>query len=133
MWFGAMGRIPDNRGPLGQKAPKSEKPKRKRLAPVSKKRAAKKAAERAMGAAEHMAAVASLPCLVCGCYGCEVHHEHYDRPKSDFAVLPLCPRHHRREFGEGARHYSPSAFFAAHGSPAELLERVAKMLADRGF
>jgi len=137
-----MPRIPNERGPLGQKPPKAEKAKRggisrasswpekprKALKPVSKKKAARKAAEAAMGAREHMAAVARLPCLVCGCYGVEVHHEGF--PRSDFNVLPLCPRHHRREFGEGARHYSPQAFFALHGSPQFLLDKVAKMLRD---
>jgi hypothetical protein len=44
-------------------------------------------------------------------------------------VLPLCPKHHRREFGPGAYHYSKRAFYAAHGDSASLLARVAEMLA----
>jgi hypothetical protein len=43
-------------------------------------------------------------------------------------VLALCPRHHRRDFGPGAYHYSPIAFYAMHGSSAVLLARVAAML-----
>jgi hypothetical protein len=73
-----------------------------------------------------MAKVKTLPCLVCGAYGVEVHHE--TKPRSSFKVLPLCPPHHRREFGPGAYHYSPSAFYALHGSSGELLARVATML-----
>jgi len=114
-----------NRGPLGQKAPKQPKPPRKPITRVSARKRAQKAAEKAAGAHDHMAAVAAMPCLVCGAYGVEVHHE--GKPRSGFNVLPLCPRHHRREFGSGAYHYSPKAFYAAHGSSEELLARVAAM------
>lgn len=75
----------------------------------------------------HMAAVAALPCLVCGVHGVEVHHE--GKPRSDLRVLPLCPAHHRREFGPGAYHYSPKAFYAEHGDSKLLLAKVADMLA----
>lgn len=78
---------------------------------------------------KHMADVASLPCLVCGVFGVEVHHE--GEPRSNMKVLPLCPRHHRREFGPGAYHYSKRAFYAAHGESSDLLKRVDQMLADR--
>lgn len=100
-----------NRPPLGIKG---EKPKTRR--------AHKTKAER-----EHMAAVAALPCLVCGCWPVEVHHEGW--PRSNLRLLPLCPCHHRREYGPGAYHYSPQAFCAAHGSSEELLDRVMKMTA----
>jgi hypothetical protein len=121
--------MPDlaNRGPLGQKPPKQPRPPRKGIKPISDKRKARKAAEKASGAREHMARVAALPCLVCGAWPVDVHHEGF--PRSDWNVLPLCPRHHRREFGPGARHYNPQAFFAAHGSAEELLARVKAMLA----
>ena len=76
----------------------------------------------------HMRAVAHLPCLVCGCWPVEVHHE--GRPRSNMRVLPLCPRHHRREFGPGAYHYSRRAFYDAHGTSDELLDRVARMIAQ---
>jgi hypothetical protein len=75
----------------------------------------------------HMAAVAALPCLVCGRYGVEVHH--LGKPRNDMRVAPLCPRHHRREFGPGAYHYSPKAFHAEHGDERMLLAKVADMLA----
>lgn len=76
----------------------------------------------------HMRAVAHLPCLVCGCWPVEVHHE--GKPRSNKRVLPLCARHHRREFGPGAYHYSPRAFYDAHGTREELLARVDRMIAE---
>ena len=109
--------------PLRQKTGKPPKQYRKPIPKISPKKRAHKAAEKAAGAWEHMAAIKALPCLVCGSYGVEVHHE--GKPRSDFNVLPLCPAHHRREYGPGAYHYSPSAFYVMHGSSAELLAMVA--------
>lgn len=106
---------------IGPKPQKPAKKPRKPIPRISAKKRAHRAAERALGAWEHMEWVKGLPCLVCGCYGVEVHHE--GKPRSDFNVLPLCPRHHRREYGPGAYHYSPKAFYALHGSSAELLVR----------
>lgn len=105
--------MPDlaGRGPLGLRGPKSKT----RSAP-------KTAAEIA-----HMNAVAQIPCLVCGAWPVEIHHEL--NPRSNFRVLALCPRHHRREYGPGAYHYSKRAFYEAHGSSEELLARVAALLA----
>lgn len=114
------------KGPLGQKPPKPEKKARKGLPRVSKKRAAYLASpERQIGKA-HMGRVAMLPCLVCGAHPVEVHHE--TKPRNDMKCLPLCPPHHRREFGPGAYHYSPKAFYAAHGSSEVLLKRVDELL-----
>lgn len=113
------------RGALGQKQPRQPKT-RKPIRKISAKKAAQKGKERAAGGPAHMAAVKALPCLVCGVYGVEVHH--FLHPRSDFRVAPLCPRHHRREYGPGAYHYSRSDFNAAHGSDDELLERVQAML-----
>lgn len=113
--------------PLGQKQPKPAK-KRKPMRRVSKKRAAYLASPEREAGKAHMARVAQLPCMVCGVYGVEVHHE--GKPRSDMNVLPLCPPHHRREFGPGAYHYSPRAFYAAHGESAALLTRVDEMLRD---
>jgi hypothetical protein len=75
----------------------------------------------------HMERVAQMGCLVCGAWPVEVHHETI--PHDDMLVLPLCPRHHRREFGPGARHYSPRAFYAALVTSEELLGKVSAMLA----
>ncbi|MDP0925685.1 hypothetical protein Q0601_00725 [Paracoccus onubensis] len=101
------------KGPLGQKGEK-RKPRS-----ASKTKAEK----------DHMEAVDGLPCLVCGAWPVEVHHE--GEPRSNMRVLPLCPPHHRREFGPGAYHYSKRAFYAAHGSSEELLKRVERMLTDQ--
>lgn len=95
------------RPPLGQKKPK----------PVNGTAAGKR----------HMARVAEIGrCMICGAHPVEVHHE--GKPRSDMRVLPLCPPHHRREFGPGAYHYSPKAFYAAHGDSEALLKRVDEML-----
>lgn len=114
------------RGPLGQKTgkagPKPPKPMRK----VSAKRAAYMASPERKAGLIHMARVAMLPCLVCGASPVEVHHA--TKPRSDMKVLPLCARHHRREFGVGAYHYSPRAFIAAHGSIEHLLQKVEDQL-----
>ncbi|MBD9529016.1 DUF968 domain-containing protein [Paracoccus sp. PAR01] len=100
------------RGPLGQRAGKGKT-----------RRDPKTATER-----KHMAAVAALPCLVCGSRPVEIHHE--GKPRSNMNVLPLCPSHHRREYGPGALHHSPRAFYEAHGTTDQLLARVEKMLAE---
>lgn len=121
------------RGHLGLKPekladdPKYRKARRKAVRAISKRRAAYLASPERQEGLMHMARVALLRCLVCGCHGVEVHHE--GKPRSDFTVLPLCPAHHRREFGPGAYHYSPKAFYAEHGDSRMLLAKVADMLA----
>jgi hypothetical protein len=111
---------------MGQKAPKQPRQTRKPLPKQSRKRKDYMASKARADGVAHMARVAQLPCLVCGSFQVEVHHA--TKPRNDMEVLPLCPRHHRREFGEGAIHYSPKAFAALHGSVASLLARVAAML-----
>lgn len=106
---------------MGQKPPKKPAKARKPLAKASAKKRAKKATEAAHGAREHMARIAAMPCLVCGAWPVELHHE--GKPRSDWHVIPLCPRHHRREYGPGSYHYSPKAFYAMHGLRADLLSR----------
>jgi hypothetical protein len=96
------------------------------LRPVSAKRRAYKASDEGKAGKEHMGRVAQLPCLVCGAHPVEVHHE--GKPRSDFNCLPLCPKHHRQQFGPGAYHYSPRAFYELHGTSEELLAKIAKML-----
>ena len=116
-----------NLPPLGLKQPSIQKARRKAIRRLSKKRAAYLASpERQLGEA-HMGRVAHMRCIVCGVYGVEVHHA--TKPRDDFMVLPLCPPHHRREFGPGAIHYSPKAFHAAHGDVKFLLAKVADILA----
>lgn len=105
-----MSFIANIKGPLGQKGERRKT-----------RRDYKTKAER-----EHMDAVAGLRCLVCGAWPVEVHHE--GEPRSNMRVLPLCPPHHRREYGPGAYHYSKRAFYELHGSSADLLDRVTKLL-----
>jgi hypothetical protein len=114
------------RGPLGQKTGKAGPKPRKPLPKQSAKRRAYMASRDRKAGLVHMGKVAAMPCLVCGCYGGDVHHE--GKPRNDMNVLPLCPQHHRREFGAGAYHYSPKAFYALHGSSADLLARVAALI-----
>jgi len=113
--------------PRGLKQPKSPKKPRKAVPRISKRRAAYLASDARKDGLAHMGLVAQLPCLVCGCYGVEVHH--LPHPRDDLLTIPLCPRHHRREYGPGSYHYSRSAFNEAHGSDDELLARVAAMIA----
>jgi hypothetical protein len=68
-----------------------------------------------------MEKIAAMPCMVCGAHLVEVHHATI--PHNDMQVLPLCPMHHRREYGLGAYHYSPKAFRNLHGPIADLLNR----------
>jgi hypothetical protein len=115
------------RPPLGPKPPKKPKGPRKPIPRQSAKRKAYLASDARVEGLAHMERVAALPCLVCGAWPVEVHHE--DTPRSDFNVLPLCPPHHRREFGPGAYHYSPKAFYALHGTSEGLLGKVSRILA----
>lgn len=114
------------RGPLGLKQQKPERAKKKGLPRVSKRRAAYLGSPEREAGKTHMGKVAQLRCLVCGAWPVEVHHE--GKPRSDMNCLPLCPRHHRREFGLEAYHYSPKAFYAAHGNSKDLLEKVRIMI-----
>lgn len=122
--------MPDlsGRGPLGQKAPKKTKGPRKPTPKQSAKRKAYLASQDRADGLAHMLRVKQHGCMICGAPA-EFHHE--GKPRSDMRGLPLCPPHHRREFGPGAYHYSPKAFYALHGSSEELLRRVDRMLADQ--
>jgi hypothetical protein len=99
-----------------------------RLKSRSDKRAAYMRSEERQRGLEHMARVKVLPCLVCGARPVEVHH--LPHPRSDFRTIPLCPKHHRTEYGWQAYHYSRRNFNARHGSDEELLARVMEMLGD---
>ena len=114
--------------PMGQKKPRDRQRKpRKALRKISRKRQKYLDSPERQKGLDYMGAVKMLPCLVCGCAGSEFHHE--GKPRSDLKGLPLCPRHHRREFGPGAYHYSPRAFYALHGDSEALLKRVDELLA----
>ena len=117
------------RGPLGQKAPKQPKGPRRAIPARSKKRLAYLASKERQDGLAHMAKVAQLPCLACGAWPVEVHH--LPDPRSDMRVIALCPAHHRREYGPGAYHYSPSAFHDLHGNAEHLLKLTEIALALR--
>lgn len=121
--------MPDlfKRGPLGQKAGKSGPKPKKAIPRRSKKRVAYMNSVARREAEKHMARVAKMGCLACGRRPVEVHHATV--PHDDMKVLPLCPPHHRREFGPGAYHYSPQAFCEAHGSVDDMLKRVESAVA----
>jgi hypothetical protein len=114
--------------PMGQKQPKPANKPRKPIPKQSAKRKAYMDSQARADGLAHMERVAQLPCLVCGAWPVEVHHA--TKPRNDMEVLPLCARHHRREYGPGAIHYSPKAFAALHGSASSLLARVAAMLSN---
>lgn len=114
------------RGPLGPKPEKQPKAARKPIPKQSQKRKAYMASAERKAGVIHMGLVARLPCLVCGARPVEVHH--CPDPRTDMRVLPLCPRHHRREFGSGAYHYSPRAFRELHGTDEALLKIVDDMV-----
>lgn len=72
---------------------------------------------------EHMAAIAKLPCLVCGAWPVDVHHvvgsaHHMGRlPKRHDRVTPLCKRHHDVQHGprESVHALNHRGFFKAYG------------------
>ena len=96
------------------------------LRQVSAKRRAYRASDEGKAGLAHMGKVKALCCLVCGSQPVEVHH--LPDPRSDFRVVPLCPFHHRREYGPQAYHYSRRNFNALHGSDEQLLAKTLKML-----
>ena len=111
------------RPPYVKGLPKTTK-KRRGLPPVSPKRKARKAAEKAAGAWEHMAAVKALPCVACGAQGpSEAHHVTGDgKLRSDFRVIPLCTACHR---GPDGYHGNKAAWVARHGPDYGFLDAVA--------
>ena len=100
--------------------------KRKPIPKVSAKRAAYLASPERTAGKAHMARVALQHCLVCGAWPVDVHH--LPSPRNDLRTIPLCPFHHRKEYGPQAYHYSRRNFNALHGSDEELLARSNDML-----
>ena len=103
--------------------------KRTLLRKVSPKKRAHKAAERAEGAWEHMAAVKSLPCVACGSAPpSQAHHVTGDKqPRSDWRVIPLCWACHQ---GPDGYHAAKRSWVERHGPDFELLPKVAQMLGE---
>ena len=93
------------------------------MAKVSPRKKAHKAAEKAAGAWEHMAAVKCLPCAACGAAGpSQAHHVTGDKqPRSDFRVIPLCWGCHQ---GPDGYHASKRAWVERHGPDYAMIEAV---------
>ena len=122
-----MTRVPNVKGPMGQKQPKPPKKPRKPLPPISAKKRRHKAAEKAKGAWDHMQAVKGLPCVICGKPGTsDAHHVTGDKkPRSDLRVIPLCWRCHQ---GPSGYHLAKASWVAKHGPDYAFLPIVADMI-----
>lgn len=99
------------RGPLGQKPPKPERG-------TAKARA-------------HIAAVKSLPCVICRKHGpSDAHHiicdRYGQRKASDLDVIPLCKAHHQD--GPEAIHNGKASWVEKHGPDHSYLPLVKKWL-----
>ncbi|MFQ2052050.1 Ref family recombination enhancement nuclease [Aeromonas veronii] len=82
--------------------------------------------------------VSSLGCIACrnagyGATPAEIHHVRAGSGMAQRAehtrVLPLCPRHHRACHQTGF-HAAPRTWQQEHGSEEELLEQVAREVAE---
>lgn len=87
-----------------------------------------------MSARDHMESVAGLACLIClfklgkKTYGCEVHHAGDAEERSDWAVVPLCPEHHRGATGVHGMHRRPFERFWKV-TPVQMLAWTNQLLA----
>ncbi len=97
------------------------------MAKQSPKRKRYRASAARTEAVKHMLRVKTLGCLICGAPA-EAHH--LPGPRDDWRTIPLCPFHHRTEYGSQSYHYSRRAFNERHGSDEELLARTLAMLAE---
>ncbi|MGL4446341.1 MAG: Ref family recombination enhancement nuclease [Aeromonas sp.] len=86
---------------------------------------------------QHLAAVASLGCVVCRNLGfgpspAEIHHvrtgQGMGQRASHYNVLPLCPVHHRAAYPSGF-HANPRGWQRAHGAESDLLIQITADLA----
>jgi hypothetical protein len=93
------------RGPLGQKAGKAKKDPAR------------------------LAAVAQLPCVICGARPVEVHHiicgRYSQRKSPDSMTIPLCVWHHR---GPEGIHQDKAAWEAKHGPDYGFLPLVDRLI-----
>ena len=89
------------RGPLGQKAAKAKKDPAR------------------------LAAVAKLPCVICGAYNVQVHHcisgRYSQRKAPDSMTISLCWNHH---LGPEGIHADKAAWEAQHGPDTGFLPAV---------
>jgi len=113
-----MGRKPVKRTPINRRTP---------IRKVSAKKRARKAAEKANGAWEHMEAVKGLPCCACGAAPpSQAHHVTGDKkPRSDWRVIPLCFDCHQ---GPRGYHADKRSWVERHGPDYGFLDMVKKTL-----
>lgn len=82
---------------------------------------------------KHLARVAALGCLICGCQA-EIHHIRargsMGKRSSHFETISLCPRHHRTGGHGVAIHAGQKTFEAKYGTEEELLDRVNWLLKE---
>lgn len=106
---------------------KTGKRKSKGLNPVSAKKRAHKAAEKADGAWEHMQAVKGLPCCACGAPPpSQAHHVTGDKkPRSDWRVIPLCFDCHQ---GPRGYHADKRSWVERHGPDYGFLDMAKNAL-----
>jgi hypothetical protein len=98
---------------------------------------------------QHMAAIAAMPCLVCGCRS-TVHHVSGARSggrvsRSDYLTAPLCPAHHQIQHGgaDSVEALGHGGFYERYGidlldwamrhAPAEFWRDNARRLRDPVF
>ena len=78
---------------------------------------------------EHLALVASLPCIACGASPVECHHiAGHGVRASHFETIPLCPKCHRHGPVGTAIHSGRRSFEARYGTERELLSSTLKRL-----
>jgi hypothetical protein len=117
-----LARVPNERGPMGLKGDKQPAKTRKPIPKVSAKKAAHKATERALGAADHMAWVKSHPCCACGAAGPSEAH-HVTGKRSDFRVIALCQPCHT---GPNGYHKAKRSWRERHGPDTGFLSLYEK-------
>ena len=78
----------------------------------------------------HMERVASLGCVICGCWPVEVHHiicgRYSQKKPPDTETIPLCIPHHR--IGPEAIHNGKRSWVEKYGPDTDYLPVVEKLL-----
>jgi Recombination enhancement, RecA-dependent nuclease len=85
-----------------------------------------------MNAKDHMAKIASMPCICCKLLsmeqstGSEVHHIRAERePRNDFLTIPLCEGCHRERLGvHGDKTYLRMLKMSEWGLLAEVIKEL---------
>jgi hypothetical protein len=110
------------RPPLGQKTGKTAKKPRRAIPKISAKKRAHKAAEKALGAWDHMAWVKTHECCACGAHGPSEAH-HVTGKRSDLRVIALC---HPCHTGPEGFHNAKKSWRAKHGPDTGFLHLYEK-------